>query len=132
MSDDEQFDSEFLALTEQLLGSIANADWDRYTELCADDLTCFEPESLGHQVEGMTFHHFYFELGGHMPASQSSIVAPRVRRLGSDAALVTYTRLVQTTDSEGRTSTHAFEETRVWQRVNDAWKHVHFHRSTSG
>ena len=35
-------------------------------------LTAFEPEALGHLVEGLAFHRFYFELGGvpgHHPQS---------------------------------------------------------------
>lgn len=31
-------------------------------ELCDGSLTCFEPEAVGHLVEGLPFHKFYFDL----------------------------------------------------------------------
>ena len=95
---------ELLALSRRLLDSIDAGDWETYTELCAPDLTAFEPEAVGHLVEGMPFHGFYFDraerYGGR--GSLSSIASPRVRLLGPaddpHAAVVTYVRLVQ---SEG-------------------------------
>ena len=40
-----------------------------------------------------------------------------------------YTRLVQRIGTEGVPVTVAHAETRVWQRRDGRWKHVHFHRS---
>lgn len=54
---------QIIALTQNLLDSIAKADWDSYVELCDPSLTCFEPEAVGHLVEGLEFHHFYFKMG---------------------------------------------------------------------
>lgn len=34
------------------------------SRLCDPSLTCFEPESKGHLVEGMEFHKFYFDNSG--------------------------------------------------------------------
>jgi calcium/calmodulin-dependent protein kinase (CaM kinase) II len=48
--------------------------------------------------------------------------------LGPDAAVVTFVRLQQKLKA-GAPVTAASEETRVWQKVGGAWKHVHFHRS---
>lgn len=45
--------AEVLALTERLLRAIAEGDWPTYAELCAKDMTCFEPEARGHLVEGL-------------------------------------------------------------------------------
>jgi calcium/calmodulin-dependent protein kinase (CaM kinase) II len=122
---------ELLALTRRLLEAIAGGDFTTYAELCDESLTAFEPEGLGQLVEGLDFHRFYFNLGGHQPG-QNTLAAPRVRLLGQDAALVTYTRLVQSVGDDGNPRTAAFEETRVWQRIGGAWKHVHFHRSRPG
>lgn len=44
---------EVLGLTERLLRAIAEGDWATYEELCAQDMTCFEPEARGHLVEGL-------------------------------------------------------------------------------
>jgi calcium/calmodulin-dependent protein kinase (CaM kinase) II len=49
--------------------------------------------------------------------------------LGDDAAVISYVRLVQKLDAHGVPVTVTTEETRVWQRKDGRWKHVHFHRS---
>ncbi len=119
---------ELLRLTQRLLESIARADWATYQELCDSTLTAFEPEARGQLVEGLPFHHFYFRLSGHRGDHHTTMCAPRVRVLG-DAAVVTYVRLNQLLAADGAPVTQAFEETRVWQRQDGRWRHVHFHRS---
>ena len=57
------------------------------------------------------------------------MASPHVRMLGSDAAVICYVRLTQSLDAAGAPQTSKFEETRIWQKVGGAWKHVHFHRS---
>jgi ketosteroid isomerase-like protein len=119
---------ELLHLTQRLLESIAAGDWHTYRELCAPDLTAFEPESLGLLVEGLEFHHFYFQLGGLRGPNQTTLCGPRVRVLG-DVAVVTYIRLLQQRAEDGTPQTRAFAETRIWQRREGRWQHIHFHRS---
>jgi len=125
-----------LALTRKLLESIVAGDWKTYTSLVAYDITCFEPEARGHLVEGLPFHEFYFKLGASAtkPACvpMTTLASPRVRLLGDDAAVVAYMRMVQKLDDAGRPITTLCEETRVWQRIEGEWKHVHFHRSLPG
>ena len=125
-----------LALTRKLLESIVAGDWKTYTSLVAYDITCFEPEARGQLVEGLPFHEFSFKLGagGSKPAVTPTITlaAPNVRLLGEDAAVVAYMRMVQKLDDTGRPITVLCEETRVWQRIDGAWRHVHFHRSLPG
>ncbi|MFM8284875.1 MAG: DUF4440 domain-containing protein [Planctomycetaceae bacterium] len=130
-------DDELLQLTHRLLDAIAAGDWSAYTSLVASDVTCFEPEARGHLVEGRGFHEYYFRLAAGTPApaktpSATTIVAPRVRIIGADAAVVSYVRLVQKLDDQGKPVTVACEETRVWQRTDAGWRHVHFHRSSPG
>jgi calcium/calmodulin-dependent protein kinase (CaM kinase) II len=120
--------TELLALNQELLDSIAAADWQAYAELCHPSLTCFEPEARGNLVEGMEFHRFYFELGGARKPNCTTMSQPHVRVMG-DAAVVSYVRLNQRVDVEGRPATSAVEETRVWQKLDGRWRHVHFHRS---
>ncbi|MBL9092509.1 MAG: DUF4440 domain-containing protein [Planctomycetaceae bacterium] len=130
MSDSQQ---ELLALNQKLLVAIVGGDWKTYAELCDPTLTCFEPEARGHVVEGMPFHKFYFELGGSAPkpaiATNVTMASPHVRLMGADAAVLSYVRLNQKLNASGEPVTVAVEETRVWQRIGGAWKHVHFHRS---
>jgi calcium/calmodulin-dependent protein kinase (CaM kinase) II len=121
---------ELLQLTHRLLESIAQRDWATYQELCDPTLTAFEPEGHGQLVEGMDFHRFYFNLSGQQRNQQTTLCAPRVRVMG-DAAVVAYVRLHQKLNADGVPVTHAFEETRVWQKQQGRWRHVHFHRSPS-
>jgi calcium/calmodulin-dependent protein kinase (CaM kinase) II len=123
--------AEILALTRRLLESIGQGDWETYQQLCDPSLTAFEPEARGTLVHGMAFHHFYFEQGGIVGPYNTTICDPHVRMLGN-VAVVSYVRLVQRLDDTGKPLTHRGEETRVWQRREGAWRHVHFHRSQGG
>jgi calcium/calmodulin-dependent protein kinase (CaM kinase) II len=122
--------AELLALNQQLLNAIAQGDWETYSALCDPSLTAFEPEALGHLVEGMDFHAFYFKLSGGHVKPQNTMCDARVRLMG-DVAIVAYYRLTQFVDGDGHPGTRGTEETRVWQRQNGRWRHVHFHRSPS-
>ena len=119
---------ELLALTQRLLDAIAHGDWATYEELCAPDLTAFEPEACGQLVEGLAFHRFYFDLSDRSARRQTTLASPKVRVLG-DAAVVTYVRVNQRAGADGVPHESAFAETRVWQRRDGRWRHVHFHRS---
>jgi calcium/calmodulin-dependent protein kinase (CaM kinase) II len=57
------------------------------------------------------------------------MVAPKVRLLSDNAAVISYVRLVQKLDDAGKPVTASSEETRVWQKLGGRWQHVHFHRS---
>jgi calcium/calmodulin-dependent protein kinase (CaM kinase) II len=124
---DPQVD-ELLRLNQRLLDCIAAADWATYQELCDPSLTAFEPEGRGQLVRGLDFHHFYFNLNRTKGPQQTTMAAPDVRLLGS-VAVISYVRLNQSLAADGLPVTTAFEETRVWQRQNGTWKHVHFHRT---
>ncbi len=119
---------EVLELTRRLLASILQADWETYAALSDPKLTAFEPESLGHLVEGLDFHRFYFDRGAVAGPYNVTLASPHVRILG-DVAVVCYVRLIQRLDASGSPVTQPSAETRVWQRTAQGWKHVHFHRS---
>lgn len=124
---DEQI---ILHLTHKLIESVVNSDWDTYSQLCADDLTAFEPEAEGHLVQGMPFHKHYFDMKGKSPYSgvTTTLCSPHIRVMG-DVAVIAYVRLTQRATAEGDTHTSTSRETRVWQQVDGSWRHVHFHRS---
>ena len=128
MLDDAE--SELIALNQQLLDAIAQGDWATYCDLCDPSLTAFEPEAVGHIVTGMDFHAFYFKLAGGHLKPQNSMADVHVRVMG-DVAVVAYYRLTQFVDGDGHPGTRGTEETRIWQRQNGRWRHVHFHRSPS-
>src|SRR5690606_31559639 len=120
--------SELLAVNQRLLDSILQGDWNTYIELCDPSLTAFEPEALGHLVEGLGFHEYYFRLEGSKTPKQATMSSPHVRLMG-DVAVLSYVRLTQSLNAEGAPVTSGVEETRVWQRKEGRWLHVHFHRS---
>ncbi len=124
----EEDREEILNLTQDLLIAITSGDWDTYCQLCDPSLTAFEPEARGYLVDGLDFHHYYFKIRteNHSPV-QSTIVAPHIRIMGN-VAIIAYTRLTQST-GPGGPATSAMEETRIWERIEGDWKHVHFHRS---
>jgi calcium/calmodulin-dependent protein kinase (CaM kinase) II len=120
--------AELLQLNQRLLDSISQGDWTSYQELCDPTLTAIEPEAPGQVVEGLGFHRFYFDLGGIRGRHQTTMTSPRVRVMG-DVAVIAYVRLIQRVGAEGTAVTVATAETRVWQRREGRWRHVHFHRS---
>lgn len=120
---------EIIALNQKLLESIVGGDWKAYESLCDSSITCFEAEARGQLVQGMPFHKYYFDLGGPAAKKLVTMASPHVRMLGSDAAVICYVRLTQSLDAAGAPQTSKFEETRIWQKIGGAWKHVHFHRS---
>ena len=119
---------ELLKLNQRLLDAINASDWPGYVELCDSSLTAFEPEAMGQLVAGLPFHKFYFDLGPAKGPRQVTMASPHVRVIG-DVAIVSYVRLNQKLDAAGAMVTAAFEETRIWQRRDGKWRHVHFHRS---
>lgn len=121
-------EAELLTLSRKLLTAIDGGDWATYASLCDESITCFEPEALGHLVAGLPFHKYYFDLPAGKTPKQSTIASPHVRIVG-DAAVVSYTRVVQKLDGQGSPVSVAAMETRVWQKTASGWKHVHFHRS---
>jgi hypothetical protein len=124
---------ELLALNQKLLEHIVGGEWKAYEAMCDSSITCFEPEARGQVVAGMPFHKFYFEMpAGDNPkkaVKQVTMAQPHVRLMGEDAAVLSYVRLTQSVVAGGAPETARMEETRVWQRIGGAWKHVHFHRS---
>ena len=121
-------ETELLQLNLQLLESIATGDWAKYTQLCDPSISAFEPEARGELVEGLAFHKYYFDLPSSDSPKNTCMVRPHIRLVG-DVAVISYVRLVPSLDANGAPRTSRCEETRVWQRKDGAWMHVHFHRS---
>lgn len=44
---------EVKALNQKLLLAVSTGDWDTYKTLCAEDISCFEPETAGQVMEGL-------------------------------------------------------------------------------
>jgi calcium/calmodulin-dependent protein kinase (CaM kinase) II len=123
---------QLLDLNQKLLASIVAGDWNAYQSLCDPSITCFEPEARGQLVTGMPFHKFFFDLPStpQKPAKIVTMSQPHVRLMG-DSAVLSYVRLTQSLDDSGVPHIGRVEETRVWQKIDGQWKHVHFHRSAN-
>ena len=133
MNNRESSQDLIIRLNQEVLDSVCQGDWSQYQSLCHPDLTCFEAETEGHLVEGLSFHRFYFPKQEESSTREDSpktvtMIRPHVRWLGEDAAVLIYTRLTQQIiDGEARTATCC--ETRIWERRGNDWGLVHVHRS---
>jgi hypothetical protein len=119
-----------LNLTQKLLDAIANKDWEIYTELTDEKLTCVELETGNSVCEGIEFHKTYFDI----PKDENLVIKENIfqpiTKLLGDVSLITYKRVRQVTNLQNKKVEHFyFTETRVWRRVNETWKMVHFHKS---
>ena len=85
-------ETEIIELTHRLIDSIVSSDWETYTQLCAEDLTAYEPEANGHLVEGMAFHKHYFDMQDASPYANvtTTLSSPSVRMIGKDAAMTQF------------------------------------------
>lgn len=121
---------EILQINQKLLDAIMAGDWATYESLCDKDLTCLEPEAPGQVVQGLDFHKFYFVHGsfGQARKTQTTMSAPVVQICG-DVAVIAYVRVVQIATAEGGFQSKLTAETRIWQKRDGAWKHIHFHRT---
>jgi hypothetical protein len=121
-----------LELNQALLDSVVRGDWAAYAQHCSSDLTCFEAETNGILSEGLPFHKFYFDLPSDPQTPPTPVVVsmarPHIRWIGTDAAVLSYTRLTQRLVA-GEPVTASCCETRIWQRFGEVWKQVHVHRS---
>jgi calcium/calmodulin-dependent protein kinase (CaM kinase) II len=120
---------ELLVTTWLMLDAIHQGDSETYAALCAPDLTCFE-DVCPYRIDGVEFHLSLIRLMARDPANRPArfdILNPQVQLYG-DTGIVTYTRLM-TYDDNGRPRWTTFNETRVYVRINGAWKMAHFHRS---
>lgn len=121
--------AELQDLNQKLLVAIVTGDWATYIQLCDPSITCFEPEARGQLVSGLPFHQYYFPAAPAPHVKKNvTMCSVNVRVIG-DAAVLAYIRLTQYQDASGVSHTAAAEETRIWERKNGIWKHVHFHRS---
>lgn len=121
-------ESELLDISARLLKAIDAGDWKTYASMCDEQITCFEAEAEKQLVTGLPFHKFYFDLPGSGTPRLSSMASPTVRVVGN-VGIVCYARLVQKLDGNGSPVTVSSNETRIWRKDNDGWKHMHFHRS---
>lgn len=144
-----------LAMNQSLLDSIASCDYDVYSKLCAEDMSCMEPESNQNVVIGKGFHKYYFDIYGTADNTKLkpkpkphrtnvTMVRPHVQWIGTGAAaaeeppigaVISYVKLTQHWSSAegggggGAPVTVQQSETRVWEKRGGGWVNIHFHKS---
>ncbi len=128
--DNQSETSTLLVLSQKLVDSIGNKDWDTYYSLCDKNLSCIEPETHNNIYEGMDFHKTFFDVEDSNIKVKESICQPIVKVCGN-MAMVTYKRVRQITNISNKSvEMISFAETRVWQKQeNNEWKSIHFHKS---
>ena len=95
MSDSNTRDEMIIRMNQAMLESVCTGNWAEYSQYCHSDLTYFEAETAGHLVEGLAFHHFYFNDGAASEAATTSaqprvtvtMARPHVRWLHDDAVV---------------------------------------------
>ncbi len=111
-----------------LLHSIQRGDLETYRAMVSPSLTCFEPSTTGHRVEGLDFHLFMTR--NHPPPRDYhlEIVSP-VIKAHADMGYASYTLLASRATGAGVTTTST-NETRIFEKQHGRWKMIHFHRSS--
>ena len=61
--------AELIGLNYDLLDAIVDLNYDAFDELCADDISCLEPETNQNVVIGKEFHKYYFDVFGTRSSS---------------------------------------------------------------
>ncbi|OLS26090.1 MAG: hypothetical protein HeimC3_10630 [Candidatus Heimdallarchaeota archaeon LC_3] len=133
------YEGEFLTENEQIkevkevlmkiLHGIQLRDNDTYKTYVKEDLTCFEPESQGFQIDGLDFHLFFGKVIPKPESYHLEIVRPTIR-VFSDTAYASYTLLVSKKQGVDVKISSA-NETRIFQKEDGIWKMIHFHRSNT-
>ena len=123
---DEQ-QEELLETLKVLLHAIKDGDSEKYKELADENLTCFEPETQGHSVEGLPFHFFFMDNNTYHKPYHLEIVRPIIK-IYDETAFAAYT-LLFTKLIDGEPVVSQVNETRIFRRDEEGWKMVHFHRS---
>jgi len=122
---------EIVAVTMRMLNAMHERDVDAYRECCTVDVSAFEWYIAPYRVDTIDFHLSLIAAGGNGAPTRLDLLTPRVQAYG-DTAIITYT-LLKTFAEPGIPATFkTTNETRVFAKVDGAWKMVHLHKSPTG
>lgn len=120
---------ELLQITWKILDAIHNGDAKIYAFYSSPELSCFE-DVCPYRIDGLDFHLDMIRLMASNTENRPvrfDLLNPKVQLYG-DAGIVSYTRLL-TFDDAGKPQWTTYNETRVFVKIENSWKMVHFHRS---
>ncbi len=121
-------EEEVLAITRQMLDAMYTADPAVHRRHCAEDMSSYEWYIAPQRIDGLDFHLALIAGGGNGEPSRLDLLTPRVQIYG-DTAIVNYTLLKTTLSETVPPVFSAMNETRVFVKMDGAWKMVHLHKS---
>jgi hypothetical protein len=105
-----------------------NGDPDGFLEICASDVTYFDP-FLATRLDGLDRLRTYYDaVRGQLLATRYAMIEPRVQDIG-DAAILTF-RFVSSNGGEGAET--RWNCTEVYRRQDESWRIVQTHWSFTG
>ena len=113
-------------LLNELLKIIKSGDVEGYKKMVDKNLTCIEPETGGNLVRGLPFHIFLLEKTIRNDF-HFEIVNPVIKIVG-DMCYISYT-LSNIIMDDTKPKFSQFQETRIFEKMENEWKMIHFHRS---
>jgi hypothetical protein len=140
----EQTKMTLIELNQSLLNSSVDLNYDTYDLLSSNDMSCIGPETNHNIVIGKEFHKYYFDVFSSnniydvegetgmakVTKTKVTMVKPHVQIMcDGNAAVISYVRLTQQTSPGKPPVTTQQSETRVWEKRNNEWVNVHFHKS---
>ena len=128
MSENSQI-NEIKEVLMKILHGIQLRDNETYKKYVSEDLTCFEPESQGFQIDGLDFHLFFSKV---IPITENyhlELIRPTIK-VFDNSAYASYTLLVSKQQGKD-VIINSSNETRIFHKKDGIWKMVHFHRSNT-
>ena len=112
------------------LRSIFTRDVETYKATTAVDLSLYEWFVTPHRQDGLDFHFFMIEndWAGAAMDFRYDLLEPRLQLYG-DTAVVSYTFMLTTNESDGSFTHRTHNESRVLVKGADGWQVVHVHKS---
>lgn len=99
-----------------------------YTEICADEVTYFDP-NLDGRLDGLeALRQLVAPLEGKLKIDHYEMVNPKVQVHG-DVAVLSYNLVDQALAPDGTATTDAWNSTEVYRRQDGKWRIIHAHWS---
>lgn len=110
-----------------LLHAIQKADITEYRKRVRRDVTCFEPETRGHLLRGISLHALLVEKSDPVEDYHIELVDPVIRVVGNMAYAAYSLHLTELKEREETICTE--NVTRIFEKQESSWKMIHFHQS---
>ena len=117
-----------IALERAALDRWGNGDPAGYIELCADEVTYFDPD-MEQRLNGLeSLRNLLAPLEGQIRIERYEMIDPRVQVHGK-VAVLTFNLIDYAPASDGSLTRSCWNSTEVYRRVDRKWKIIHSHWS---